>query len=447
MKNWSLGYELLRTYVRFALWLSHKRIVVTGRKQIPLGKPIIFAGNHQNALMDSLAIVCSNSSQSVWLARADIFKSKVARPILKFMKMVPVYRIRDGKDNLANNEQIFASVTRLLENNDTTALFPEAAHSGRRQMLPHKKAIPRIALEAENKNHFNLGLQIVPVGIFYSHYWSFNRTVIVQYGAPIEVDKYQKEYESNPQKAMLILRDEIHDRLVPLTMQINSIPYYQDYENIRQLAGKSYSKTQQFNGNKDLQLFHAENDLIEKLESLESNQPETFIQLIEKSRPYFSTLAQKTLTDPIVQNSDNASWGSIFFRISGVLITLPITIFGLIFNALPFLIPRNLLRKKVKDPAFICTFNFATGLLIYPVFYLIEAGIVLSLTKTWMIAISAFVLMPFAGKIAYKLLMFYQCVFTELRFLAGIKSFRASIKKLIKQRTDLVDLIITKAKI
>lgn len=447
MKNWSLGYELLRTYVRFALWLSHKRIVVTGRKQIPLGKPIIFAGNHQNALMDSLAIVCSNPSQSVWLARADIFKSKVARPILKFMKMVPVYRIRDGKDNLANNEQIFASVTRLLENNDTTALFPEAAHSGRRQMLPHKKAIPRIALEAENKNHFNLGLQIVPVGIFYSHYWDFNRTVIVQYGAPIEVDKYQKEYVSNPQKAMLVLRDEIHDRLVPLTMQINSIPYYQDYENIRQVAGKSYSKTQQFNGNKDLQLFHAENDLIKKLESLESNQPETFNQLIEKSRSYFSTLAQRELTDWIIQNSENASWGSLFLRILGVLITLPIFIFGLVFNALPFFIPRNLLRKKVKDTAFISTFYFATGLLIFPVFYLIESGILLALTNSWLIAAVALLLMPFAGKAAYKLLMFYQCVCAELRFLTGTKSFRTSVKTLINQRIELVDLIITKAKI
>ena len=111
MKNWSLGYQLLRYYVRFALWLSHKRIVVIGRKQIPHGKPIIFAANHQNALMDSLSIVCTNPSQSVWLARADIFKSKLARPILRFLKMTPVYRMRDGKDSLSNNEQVFASVT------------------------------------------------------------------------------------------------------------------------------------------------------------------------------------------------------------------------------------------------------------------------------------------------------------------------------------------------
>jgi len=99
MKNFSPGYEILRTYVRFAFWLTHKRIVVKGRHLIPKGKPIIFAPNHQNALMDPLALACTNPYQSVWLARADIFKSKAASRFLIFLKLLPVYRIRDGQTN------------------------------------------------------------------------------------------------------------------------------------------------------------------------------------------------------------------------------------------------------------------------------------------------------------------------------------------------------------
>jgi 1-acyl-sn-glycerol-3-phosphate acyltransferase len=442
MKNWSLGYDLLRYYVRFALWLSHKRIVVTGRKQIPHGKPIIFAANHQNALMDSLAIVCTNPSQSVWLARADIFKSKIARPFLKFMKMAPVYRIRDGKDNLANNEAIFASVTRLLENNDTTALFPEAAHSGRRQMLPHKKAIPRIALEAENKNSFKLHLQIVPVGIFYSHYCAFNRTVIVQYGEPIEIDNYKEDYLSNPQKAMLTLRNEIHDRLAPLTMQINSVLLYHDYENMRQVAGKSYSKTRKFSKNRTLQLFHAENDLIKKLENLEADQADAFAKLIDQTRQYFSALESKSLTDQFIRTASKANWAGFLMHFCMTILTLPIFIAGFLFNALPFYIPRKLLKKKIKDLAFTATFNFGSGLIIYPVVYMIEAGIVLAISKSWIFAILALILMPFVGKAAYKLLEFYTCILHEIRFLAGNKSFRNTIQKLIKQRAELIESII-----
>ena len=131
MEKQSLGYEALRVYVRFAFWLTHKRVIVTGRELIPNDHPIIFAANHQNALMDPLALVCTNSLQTLWLARADIFKSKFTKPILKFMKMLPVYRIRDGKENLNNNEEVFDQVTQVLENGGSTALFPEAAHSER----------------------------------------------------------------------------------------------------------------------------------------------------------------------------------------------------------------------------------------------------------------------------------------------------------------------------
>jgi len=138
MAKWSRGYENLRCYVRFAFWLTHKRIIVSGLKNIPKDKPIIFAANHQNALMDPLALVCTNPLQTVWLTRADIFKIKAVKSFLKFMKMIPIYRIRDGKENLSNNEEIFNYVTQTLENKESVALFPEAAHSGKRQMLSDK---------------------------------------------------------------------------------------------------------------------------------------------------------------------------------------------------------------------------------------------------------------------------------------------------------------------
>jgi 1-acyl-sn-glycerol-3-phosphate acyltransferase len=417
--------------------------VVTGLKLVPKGKPIIFAANHQNALMDSLSIVCTNPSQSVWLARADIFKSKFVRPILNFLKMAPVYRIRDGKDSLANNEQIFALVAQILENKDSVCLFPEAAHSGRRQMLPHKKAIPRIALEAEEKNNFALNLQIVPVGIYYSHYWKFDRNLIVQYGKPIDVDSYQDEYKKNPQKSMLILRDEIHDRLAPLTMQINSQPYYFDYENIRQIAGKDYSKTHRFNQNPVLQLFYAESQLIKKVETIESTEPEVFDHIINKTRSYFSQLDKKKTNDEFILIASKAGWPLLFIQVIGFILTLPIFISGFVFNAIPFFIPRNFLRKKIKDPAFTSTFFFATGLLIFPIIYMLEALIVLAFTKSWIIALSAFILMPFAGKLAFKLLEFAKRILSEFRVLTGNKSFRNEISDLIKQRAELIDLIIS----
>lgn len=408
MKNWSLGYEIIRSYVRFAFWLTHKRVDVIGRNRIPQGKPIIFAPNHQNALMDPLALVCSNPHQTMWLARADIFKSETASSILKYLKLLPIYRIRDGKDNLSNNEQIFEQVTRILENKQTIALFPEAAHSGRRQMLPHKKAIPRIALEAEAKNDFRLNLQIVPVGIYYDHYWAFNRSLIIEYGEPISIDQYRDEYTRNPQKAMLSLRDEIHRQLSRLTLQIDSELHYQEYEDIRQLAGKAYSDKHTSGKCSNFQQLNAEKPLMNRLFLLESTQPIQFEKLLDSVSDYFDQLKKNKLTDIQIKEAEKASRAMLPLHFFAFVFSLPVFVFGLIFDAIPFFIPRAVLRRKVKNVTFLSTFNFVLGLIVFPFFYLVEAIAIFAVTHSVIASVVTLVCMPLAGKLAFNLLPFYR---------------------------------------
>lgn len=442
MKNWSFGYELLRLYVKFAFWLTHKHVIITGRKNLPYGQPVIFAPNHQNALMDPLALVCTNRFQTVWLARADIFKAKAFRRILRFMKLWPVYRIRDGKDNLSNNEQIFSFVINLLRNKQSVALFPEAAHSGRRQMLPHKKAIPRIALEAEEKNNFSLGLQIVPVGIYYDNYWLFNRTLIVQYGKPIQVGKYRKEFMDNPSKGMLSLRDEVHDEIVPLVLEIGSKKFYTQYEDFRRLAGDSYAQSHQFSKRKALQNFLSDRELIRKIENLEQEDQVTFNHLLEKQFQYFETLSSLNLSDGEVEIAGETRFPTFFYRFLGTVLSLPVFIFGFLFSALPFYIPRIILKRKVTDRTFLSTFNFVAGLIIFPIFYLIEAGLFYHFSENFWLSVFLFFSFPFAGKIAYPLLQFYQKVFIGAQFLFGTKGFRSKQKQAITLRNSFIENMI-----
>ncbi len=440
MRQWSRGYELLRYYVRFAFWLTHRRIVVTGREQIPKGKAIIFAANHQNALMDPLALVCTNPLQTLWLARADIFKNKTARPVLKFLKMVPIYRIRDGKENLSNNEQVFNQVAQVLESAQTVALFPEAAHSGKRQMLPHKKAIPRIALEAEDKNNFSLGLQILPVGIYYDHYWKFNRTLLVQYGSPIEIDRYKELYTENQQNAMLVLRNEIHERLSPLTMQINSEKYYVDYENIRLLAGEEFAKKVNLNKDSVIRRFKADQLFVAKIEQLEVEQPSIFEQIIKQTGNYFSEIGKAGIMDGQLNQAIKASFPKLLVQFIGALLSLPVFIFGFLFNAIPFYIPRLFLTRKVKDPAFLSTFNFAAGLILFPLFYLIEACLVFLFSGSLMMALMVFALEPFAGKYAYQLSNFYSNLYQSIKLNLINKTL---LKRLSKYRKETISAIFT----
>jgi 1-acyl-sn-glycerol-3-phosphate acyltransferase len=406
MNKQSKGYNALRIYVRFAFWLTHKKIVVVGRDNIPEEKPIIFAANHQNALMDPLALVLTNPLQTLWLTRADIFKSSFTRPILKFMKMIPIYRIRDGKDSLANNEEIFKQVTEVLEANQSIALFPEAAHSGKRQMLPHKKAIPRIALEAEEKNNFEMDLQLVPTGIFYDHYWKFNRTLLVQYGKPIGIDSYKEAYNENTLSAMLSLREDIRASLEPLTMQINSGEHYIDYENFRAIAGEEYTKNCHFSENKTLNRFKADQEMIRKIEHLELSNPTVFKELTDRTQTYMVLISRAGYSNQQLVKAQNANLVKLLAGMTGALLSFPVVLVGALFSILPFLIPRQFLTRKIKDPAFRSSINFAVGLLLFPIFYLMESSIVGMVSGSLIAATVTFVLIPFAGKYAYQLLMF-----------------------------------------
>ena len=441
--QWSRGYENLRTYVRFAFWLTHKRIVVTGLENIPKDKPVIFAANHQNALMDPLALVCTNPLQTLWLTRADIFKTKAIADVLKFLKMIPIYRIRDGKDNLSNNEEIFNQVTLTLESKQSVALFPEAAHSGRRQMLSHKKAIPRIAFETEEKNNFQLELQVVPVGIFYDHYWKFNRTLLVQYGMPLEIDAFKDRFAENQQNAMLALRDQIHERIEPLVMQINSVDHYADYEDIRRVAGKEYAKKTFFSSNPVVQLFKAEQELIAKTEKLEAGQPDVFKQVKDKTHLYIKTIRTTGLMDEQLVKALNTSLLLLLVQFIGALLAFPLFLFGFLTNAFPYFIPRLFITRKLKDKAFVSSFNFAVGLVLFPVCYLIEFGLIWICSGSFPAALISIILMPFAGKAAFNLLLFYQVLLQVLRLklvnrklFLKCKNLRSDVIKTIEKYTS-----------
>ncbi len=398
-EKWSWGYWLLKKYVQFADWIIYNKVIVNGLENIPKNKPIIFSPNHQNALSDPMAILLNTKYQPVWLARADIFKNKTAAAILKFLKIMPVYRMRDGKENLAKNDEIFMSSVRVLENNFALGLFPEAAHSGKRQMLTHKKAVPRIVFMAEEKAENNLDIQIIPTGIYYSHYWKFNRNLIVNFGKPIQANEFLDEFKQSESGANLSLRQRILDEMQMVVLEIKSTRYYNDFETIREIYGKRYLKRKKQNYSV-LNLFYSDKKLVKKLDDLEKISPEIVEDVVKSAKEYVSIIRKLKLRSWLLENSD-FNWLKIGFNKLILLLGLPIFLFGFIFNAAPFFIIDTITRKKIKDKGFWSTFFLSLGIILFPIFYLIEFFAVSWLIPGIWLKLTVLVAMPFAGKIAF----------------------------------------------
>ena len=179
--------QIIKSYFCLCMHLFYRKIEVRGLKNIPKNKPVIFAGNHQLAILDALLIVCSSKKQPSTLTSAFIFNSLILAKILSVLKLIPIYRIRDGVKSLQKNEEIFKRCNKLLSNNEAVTIFPEADQHADRRLRPLTKGISRLAFKAEESEDFKLNSVIVPVGINFSNQYNFNSKLFINYGVPIEV--------------------------------------------------------------------------------------------------------------------------------------------------------------------------------------------------------------------------------------------------------------------
>ena len=83
-------YNVLGRIIRTFFQLFYKRIYITGIENIPKDKPIFFAANHSNALIDGfvVAIFLIGYRTCYFLGRASIFGNKILLDIV-FLKLEP----------------------------------------------------------------------------------------------------------------------------------------------------------------------------------------------------------------------------------------------------------------------------------------------------------------------------------------------------------------------
>lgn len=207
----AMVHEILRLYVKLALNLFYGSIKVHGLENIPKGKAILIVANHQNALIDPLLIAAFTPLKPYFLTRASVFQNPWLAKLLDFIRMIPVYRVRDGLHTIGKNAESFDKAVKVLKTNGSVLIFGEGNHSHHRNLRPLKKGFARIAFQAL-ECHPDLDLQILPVGINYgSHFWSGGK-VGLYIGQAIQVKDYFLKYPA--------LLQETKQQLAPMVTEI-----------------------------------------------------------------------------------------------------------------------------------------------------------------------------------------------------------------------------------
>jgi 1-acyl-sn-glycerol-3-phosphate acyltransferase len=370
----SAGYFALKAFVRFLYPKFFREIEIRGVQNIPENGPVIFAGNHQNALMDTLGILLFQKDSIVFMARADIFKSALNRKLLRFLKLSPIFRIRDGYENLAKNREQMNVATEVLLSGKRLCLMPEGNQGRQHKLRPLVKGLFRIAYTAEEQMNGMSHVRIIPVGIDYSYYQHAGTDLVITYGKPIEVENFMPFYRENAANGLNALRNTLAETLSSQMHDIRSIDYERTYR-LCCYGVPAYLEHQAENGMHTNATtmgglrFDARFALGKIFDRMETEKPDEMEEL--------STWCQKLNQLPGYPN-EIAEWMeerptkaySIILGILAVILTP-----GFVLNFPGWYLNRTIV-KKVEDTQMHSTFAFTMGVLFNFIVYVIAAVII-----------------------------------------------------------------------
>jgi len=386
----SFGYFLLhRVFV--APWFNfiyYRKIYINFQDRIPKDDHIIFTPTHQNALFDAMAPLCNIDKQLVFLARADIFKKKKIAGILYFLKILPVFRLRDGLSSVKKNSKTFDKTVDVIKAKNALTILPEGDYLNKHQLRPLKKGFARIAFQTEEANDFKLDLKIVPIVLHYSDYNKVRSDLIINYGQPISVSDYYELYKETPAVAINKITATLTEALkdVMLNLPDEDYAFYDDVIRIY----CAYVRSGNHKPPNDISLEQA---TASKLESLKLEKPEKFND-VKTAYTDFKNQVNLSGVEKEAFDKLNFKPAQLFIRSLFLLIGLPIFLYGVVNNLLPFLLT-ELLVKKIKDVTFKNSFRFVISFILFEGFYIIQTLFVFIFIDPWWIALLYAAFLPF----------------------------------------------------
>jgi 1-acyl-sn-glycerol-3-phosphate acyltransferase len=417
----------------FTFRVFFRRIFYSNLKKVPLEKPLLFVGNHQNSFMDGILVGSYLPQPINFTMRADMFRKPFARFCLRELNVSPVYRIEEGLENVHKNLETFNGIYEILRNNGNLIMFSEGICVQEKRLQKLRKGTARVAFGAEEK--FGLDVNIVPVGINYTYPDKFRKEVMINFSDPFSIKELKDIYRENPAKALLaftqkcneclqkeviIIEDKANDWLAENLLLIERhnmvLPFFQwrfDKDDRRIL----------------------EKTLADKINYLAKTSKEDLETLKNKVKIYTEKLSSTHLRDE--NFARRLDWG--FLRYFAVVAGAPIFLAGYITNLIPFIVPKYICDKLIRDRRHYSSVYVSSGTVLYLIYLplLLILAVIFAGWKGLILAL----LVPLTGY----LVLYYQEIFRErlhtLRFWVKTKTSRSFITDLTLKRREIQDIL------
>ena len=369
----NLIYNLLHKYMRLVYKFAFSKISIVGTENIPNDGAVIFAPNHTNAFMDAFTVLKVARRPVVFVARADVFRNPIAAKIFRFFKIMPIMRMRDGRENLKKNDRIMQAAVEVLRAGVPFGIFCEGTHRMKHSILPLVKGIFRIALQTDEALQGEMPVYIVPIGIEYGNYTRYRSTISVQVGKAFNVSDFNTQHQDKSQPELMnLMRDELTERISSL---YHCVPDDADYDAILDIC---YVRNQKVNLQPNASAQHPDalkpnspyctmlknRAIVDDLQHLKNTNPSEYQALITIANQ-FATLRRKlNISDETLYG--NPTTKTLLFRALYLILTLPYFLFSAIIDLPVSLITWLLFHFIIEDGAMKNSLRLVIILFIYP---------------------------------------------------------------------------------
>ena len=393
-KNWFFAYKIAYAIVIIGSRTYFKKFKYQGKEKIPKNAGIIYAVNHQNAFLDAIVIATQTDAPLNFLARADIFKKKIANKILRNFYMLPVYRQRDGVNTIEKNKITFDDCHEILNQKGNLVIFPEGNHNYKKTLRPLKKGLARIALGTLSKFGKETPLYIIPLGIDYESHFKMNSDILLNVGEPINVSDHYSKFIENSVDAINKLTLKIAEDLESLIINIQDIENYDELYYL--LHGFPFLEKNQDPKRK----FDLRKEKLIKAESLCTQNPEDYKNIITDVKIVKSFMSKHEIK-PYLINKPPSSYLVLVVLSLILLLLSPFHLIGLVTNYIPYKIPVWFVENKIKDKHFHASLKQAMGVLLF-IFYWLLITLSITIFKDWSYGIIFLLIAPIIAMVNFR---------------------------------------------
>ncbi|GAB3742614.1 hypothetical protein GCM10027594_22070 [Hymenobacter agri] len=438
-----LFYTVMKPLVQVALRVFFRRIEVRHPERMHLPGPLLLAGNHPNTLMDPLLAAVNRRQPIAFLAKSTFFQNPVLRAIMQSGNSIPIYRAQDTgtgvggvatpEERAAQNEASFGRCYDYLGRGGTIMIFPEGTSVSERRLRPLKTGAARIALGAEARHGFKLGLKVVPVATNYFDPHRFRSDVLLNVAPPIRVADYAEAYARDPDEAADQLTEAIRvalERRLVISRDAAEDAFVQQIE---RTFGDHLNPDDDPNTLYDN--FQLSRTLLQALPWAEKEFPERLAEARGRFENYLAELRHHGINDEALDAQRRGSITGLLNLVFGV----PVWLYGVINNYLPYILPSLVAKRATKDVEFVAPIMLVVGMITFPLAYALQIAAVQHwLTHDWRLTLLYGLSLPFTGFYA---LGYWTNLSARLRRLRAARLFRrapAVGQALLAQRAGLV---------